>query len=110
MIDLAKKHCEACSAETPRVPPATVATLLSELPGWKAAADGKSITKRYDFANFHDTMAFVNAVAFIAHREDHHPDLEVSYSRCTVRYSTHAIDGLSDNDFICAAKVESLLA
>ena len=55
-------------------------------------------------------MLFVNAVAAIAHREDHHPDLEVSYNSCTVRYTTHAIKGLSENDFICAAKVNALLA
>jgi 4a-hydroxytetrahydrobiopterin dehydratase len=64
----------------------------------------------FQFKNYYETMAFVNAVAWVAHREDHHPDLEVGYNKCTVRYSTHSVGGLSENDFICAAKVDSLLA
>ena len=78
--------------------------------GWEAGAAGKEIFKTYKFANYHETMAFVNAVAWVAHREDHHPDLEVGYNRCRVRYSTHSIGGLSENDLICAAKVEALIA
>jgi 4a-hydroxytetrahydrobiopterin dehydratase len=64
----------------------------------------------FAFTNFHDTMAFVNAVAWIAHQQDHHPDMAVSYNRCTVRWSTHSVGGLSLNDFICAARVDQLLA
>ncbi len=82
---------------------------LAQSPGWEKAGDKEEIAKTFKFNNFHETMAFVNAVAFIAHREDHHPDLEVSYKQCRVRYSTHAIQGLSENDFICAAKIEKLL-
>jgi 4a-hydroxytetrahydrobiopterin dehydratase len=82
------------------------AELLKNLPGWEKA-DG-AIHKAFKFKNFYETMAFVNAVAWIAHREDHHPDMEVGYNRCVIRYSTHAIGGLSENDFICAAKVQSL--
>ena len=67
-----------------------------------------SIERTFTFADFHATMAFVNAVAWMAHREDHHPDLTVGYNRCRVEYSTHAIGGLSENDFICAAKVDAL--
>ncbi|EGQ63942.1 pterin-4-alpha-carbinolamine dehydratase, partial [Acidithiobacillus sp. GGI-221] len=63
----------------------------------------------FRFKNFYETMAFVNAVAWISHREDHHPDLELGYNRCVVHYSTHAIGGLSENDFICAARVDALL-
>ena len=70
---------------------------------------GGWIEKTYNFQNFHETMSFVNAVAFIANHEDHHPDLEVGYKACKVKYITHAIKGLSENDFICAAKVEALL-
>ena len=80
---------------------------LARAPGW-GLADG-AIQKRYDFADYHRTMAFVNAVAWVAHVEDHHPDLAVSYNRCTVRFSTHSVGGLSINDFICAAKVDALL-
>ena len=80
---------------------------LATAPGW-ALVDG-AIQKRYDFADYHRTMAFVNAVAWVAHSEDHHPDLLVSYDRCTVRYNTHSVGGISVNDFICAAKLDALL-
>ena len=75
--------------------------------GWKLI-DG-ALEKTYSFANFHETMAFVNALAWIAHREDHHPDLGVHYDRCLVRWSTHDVGGLSENDFICAARSSALL-
>jgi 4a-hydroxytetrahydrobiopterin dehydratase len=81
------------------------AELLQGLPGWEQT--GGEIHKAFEFKDFYETMAFVNAVAWIAHRQDHHPDLEVGYSRCVVRWSTHKIGGLSENDFICAAKVEA---
>jgi 4a-hydroxytetrahydrobiopterin dehydratase len=82
--------------------------LLVNLAGWEHA-DG-AISKRFEFKNYYRTMAFVNAVAWIAHSEEHHPDLEVSYRSCRVRYTTHAIGGLSENDFICAAKVDALIS
>lgn len=75
--------------------------------GWKLM-DG-ALEKTYRFANFHETMAFVNALAWIAHREDHHPDLALGYSRCTVRFNTHDVDGISVSDFFCAAAVDALL-
>ncbi len=74
--------------------------------GWKLI-DG-SLEKTFTFANFHETMAFVNALAWIAHREDHHPDLALGYSRCTVRFNTHDVDGISVSDFHCAAAVDAL--
>jgi 4a-hydroxytetrahydrobiopterin dehydratase len=74
--------------------------------GWKLI-DG-ALEKTYSFANFHETMAFVNALAWIAHREDHHPDLSLSYGRCTVRFNTHDVDGISVSDFHCAAAVDAL--
>lgn len=80
---------------------------LAGAPGW-ALVDG-SIQKTYTFADYHRTVAFVNALAWVAHAEDHHPDLLVSYSRCTVRFNTHSVGGISINDFICAAKVDALL-
>jgi 4a-hydroxytetrahydrobiopterin dehydratase len=109
MSDLATKRCVPCTAETPRVPPDQVNRLLSTLPGYKADLLVGSISKVYEFGDFYETMAFVNALAFIAHAEDHHPDLAVSYNRCQVTYSTHAIGGLSENDFICAAKIDALV-
>ena len=78
------------------------------LPGWTSAND--RIVKEFKFANYHETMAFVNALAWIAHREDHHPDLEVHYSRCVVTFATHDAGGVTLNDVICAAKTERLFA
>lgn len=109
MSDLVSKRCVACTAETPRVSPEEVNRLLVGLPGYKADLLVGSISKTYEFKNFYETMAFVNALAYIAHVEDHHPDLAVSYNRCSVTYSTHAIGGLSENDFICASKIEALV-
>ncbi len=85
-----------------------VAARLKSLNGWELT--GGEIRKTYDFKNYYETVAFVNGVAWIAHQADHHPDLEVGYNKCTVRYSTHSVGGLSANDFDCATKVEALLA
>jgi 4a-hydroxytetrahydrobiopterin dehydratase len=80
---------------------------LTQVPGWERR--GNAIEKRFKFVNYYETMAFVNATAWISHREDHHPDLEVGYNQCLVRYSTHSVGGLSKNDFICAAKIEAMM-
>ncbi len=92
--------------------PTEVVSRLAAAPGWQLTGDGAdvAIEKTYTFANYHETMAFVNAVAFIAHAQDHHPDLSVHYSRCTVRFNTHDVSGLSPTDFECAAQVDALLA
>jgi 4a-hydroxytetrahydrobiopterin dehydratase len=92
--------------------PTEVVARLAPLDGWKLTGDGEdvAIEKTYRFANYHETMAFVNAVAFVAHAQDHHPDLSVHYNRCVVRYSTHDVKGLSATDFECAARVDALLA
>ena len=110
MDRLVQKRCTACTPNTPRIEAKDVASYLAQAPGFAADADNKQIERRFQFKNYPETMLFVNAVAAVAHREDHHPDLEVSYDSCTVRYTTHAIKGLSENDFICAAKVNALLA
>ena len=81
---------------------------LAQVSGW-ALKDG-AIEKTFAFRNYHETMAFVNATAWISHREDHHPDLSVGYNTCRVAYKTHAIDGLTENDFICAAKIDALFS
>jgi 4a-hydroxytetrahydrobiopterin dehydratase len=106
MADLAQEHCRALPAGTPPLARGEIEGLLHQIPGW--AYDGKVIGRTYSFKNFHETMAFVNAVAWIAHREDHHPDMTVGYNRCKVEYSTHSVGGISRNDFICAAKIEAL--
>lgn len=87
--------------------------LMSQLsPGWHidTSAPGGMLCQTLSFADFHRTMAFVNAIAWIAHEQDHHPDLAVSYKNCTIRWSTHSVGGLSINDFICAARVDALSA
>lgn len=92
--------------------PTQVVSRLAALDGWQLTGDGPdvAIEKAYRFANWHETMSFVNAVAFIAHAQDHHPELSVRYDRCVVRFSTHDVKGLSDTDFECAAQVDALLA
>ncbi|MBA2672926.1 MAG: 4a-hydroxytetrahydrobiopterin dehydratase [Ramlibacter sp.] len=91
--------------------PTEVVMRLAAAPGWKLSGDGANaaIEKTFNFANYHETMAFVNAVAFVAHREDHHPDLSVHYNRCVVRFNTHDVGGISESDFECAARVDALL-
>ena len=109
MNRLRDRHCAACAPGTPPLAPARAAELRAELaPEWQVDADGLALTRDFRFADFHSTMAFVNAVAWIAHVEDHHPDLEVGYGHCRVTFSTHSVGGLSENDFICAAKVDAL--
>ena len=106
---LADRHCEPCHGGIPPLNEAQSRVLVADTPLWKICSDGAAIEREFSFRDFHQTMAFVNAVAWIAHREDHHPDLEVGYNRCRIQYSTHAIDGLSENDFICAARIDALL-
>ncbi|MBN8481474.1 MAG: 4a-hydroxytetrahydrobiopterin dehydratase [Xanthomonadales bacterium] len=107
---LQRDHCVPRKGKEHALDTAEIKRLLALLPGWERDGDGSRIVKSFAFDDFHRTMAFVNALAWIAHREDHHPDFEVGYARCVVRYSTHDVGGLSLNDFICAAHVERLLA
>ncbi|MCC7059106.1 MAG: 4a-hydroxytetrahydrobiopterin dehydratase [Burkholderiaceae bacterium] len=79
---------------------------LTELAGW-SLRDG-ALERSYAFRDYYDTIAFVNALAWMVHGEDHHPDLLVGYNRCTVRFSTHSVNGISENDFICAAKSDAV--
>ena len=106
MNELARKKCQPCEGGIAPLSPQQVQPMLKGLEGW--ALDGKMIAKTYRFANYFETMAFVNAAAWVSHREDHHPDMAVGYNECRVAYVTHAIDGLSENDFICAAKLDAL--
>lgn len=107
--ELARSRCEPRKGKVHALGMPAVQTYLDHLPGWKLAGDENGIGKTFRFDDFHRTMAFVNAVAWIAHVEDHHPDFKVSYPSCELYYSTHDVGGLSLNDFICAAKVEALL-
>jgi 4a-hydroxytetrahydrobiopterin dehydratase len=109
MTRLRDRKCAACAPGTPPLAPARVPDLLSELaPEWQVEPGGQGLTRDFRFADFHETMAFMNAVAWIAHVADHHPDLEVGYDYCRVSFTTHSVGGLSENDFICAAKVDAL--
>ena len=108
LIPLAQAHCLARRGKEHRLSEARVRELLPEVPGWELSEGGQALTRTFSFANYYRTMAFVNALAYMAHTEDHHPDLGVHYDRCVVRYSTHDVGGLSENDFICAAKADAL--
>lgn len=110
MSDLSEKKCVPCEGGVPALSSEKIAKFLSEIPGWLVIQDGKMISRRYEFKNFARTMAFVNLVAYVATQENHHPDVEFGYNYCRVSFTTHAIDGLSENDFICAAKIERALA
>jgi 4a-hydroxytetrahydrobiopterin dehydratase len=106
MNDLTQQRCKPLEGQ-PAMSAAQVESHLARVRGW-VLKDG-AIEKSWHFGNFHETMAFVNALAWIAHAEDHHPDLALGYNRCTVRFNTHSVGGISINDFICAAKVDALL-
>jgi len=109
MTALRDRKCTACAPGTPALGAARATELLAQLtPGWRLAEDGKSLKRAFGFEDFYRTIAFVNAVAWVANAEDHHPDLEVGYNYCRITFSTHSIGGLSENDFICAAKVDAL--
>lgn len=106
-------HRQRCAHQSgAALGPAEQQILLSQLQGWDVddSVPGGVLCKTFTLADFHRTMAFVNAVAWIAHEQDHHPDLSVSYKHCTIRWSTHSVGGLSVNDFICAARVDELSA
>jgi 4a-hydroxytetrahydrobiopterin dehydratase len=106
MSELARRKCKPCEGGVDPYTPEQAQEMLAQLKGW-ILEDGK-LVKLYPFRNYFETMAFVNALAWISHREDHHPDLAVGYNKCRVEYVTHAIGGLSENDFICAAKADVL--
>ena len=108
MADLASLGCKPIPKDTPPLGLEQATELLREIPDWSLTNSSTTISREFRFKDFHQTMAFVNAVAEIAHQTDHHPDLEVGYNRCRVSFSTHSIGGLSDNDFICAARIDSL--
>ena len=109
MTRLRDRKCIPYPSGTPPITPARIGELLPELsPQWHLDAERQVLTRDFKFDNFHATMAFVNALAWIAHVEDHHPDLEVGYGHCRVTFSTHSVGGLSENDFICAAKIDAL--
>ncbi|NOZ52981.1 MAG: 4a-hydroxytetrahydrobiopterin dehydratase [Gammaproteobacteria bacterium] len=108
--DLNQKSCKPCEGGVKPMTQDEAHKMLLQLnDAWQLQTQPFEIQRVFTFKNYYQTIAFVNALAWIAHHEAHHPDIEVSYNRCFVRYSTHAIGGLSENDFICAAKLDALL-
>lgn len=103
--ELLGRHCRHLEGSA-ALDAAAVASHLKALPDWRV--ESGAIVRSYGFADYYETIAFVNALAFMVHREDHHPDLEVGYSRCTVRFSTHSARGITENDLICAAKADAI--
>ena len=104
---LKQKHCKPCEGGMPALTENEIKSYLKELDSWKYS-QGK-ISREFTFKNYYETTAFVNAAVWIAHREDHHPDIEFGYKTCRVSYHTHALKGLTENDFICAKMIDQLL-
>lgn len=109
MSELADQHCVPCEGGISPLTREEAERYLNKIaPDWTLSDDAKIISREFTFKGFYKTIAFVNALAWMANNEGHHPDLEVSWGRCLVNWSTHAIDGLSENDFICAAKTDRI--
>ena len=109
MSDLKQKNCESCEGIGEALNKEQVTNLLPQLnQTLKVDINYTQIQRSFAFKNFYETMAFVNAIAWVANSENHHPDLEVGYNYCHVKFTTHALQGLSLNDFICAAKIDAL--
>lgn len=107
MTELDQQNCQAYSGLAP-MNADELAEPLSRIQHWGPSEDFKSISKNFHFKNYYQTTAFVNAVIYIAHQQDHHPDIQFSYNSCVISFSTHSIGGLSMNDFICAARIDRL--
>jgi 4a-hydroxytetrahydrobiopterin dehydratase len=107
MSELAARRCTPCEGGIPPLTPAEAQRLLAQISSaWALTENTRALRREFKFRDFYRTMSFVNALAHIANIEDHHPDLEVGYNYCRVSYTTHAIGGLSENDFVCAAKID----
>jgi len=107
-LELCSMSCAPLKGPQHALSAGQIAEWLPLLPGWKLAADGSDLRKDYAFRDFAGALAFVNALGWIAEQQNHHPDLELGWGRCRVRFSTHDVVGISRNDFICAAKTEAL--
>lgn len=106
---LAGRHCVACDKGTPPLTEAEAARFLAQVSGWEMR-EAKSLRRRFRFGTFRGSMAFVNAIADVAEDEGHHPDMYISYDRVRIDLTTHAIGGLSENDFIMAARIDAIAA
>lgn len=109
METLLSKKCVPCEGGIPPFTPEEVQQYLSQVPGWSAAGDSKNISREFRFKDFKEALAFVNQVGALAESEGHHPDIHLhGWNKVRLLHSTHAIGGLSENDFILAAKVNAL--
>jgi 4a-hydroxytetrahydrobiopterin dehydratase len=106
MTNLLHRRCQPLSG-APMAEP-EIRSHLNEVPGWHFT--GTRIEKTFTFKNWLETLSFVNAMGWVCHTEDHHPDATLGYNRCVVAFSTHSVGGVSINDFICAAKLNALIA
>ena len=109
MSALCTKKCVPCEGGTPALKANEIEALLPQVKEWAVNEENTCITRVFNFPGFNKTLSFVNAVGWIANQQGHHPEMELSFNRCVVHFTTHAINGLSENDFICAAKVNALL-
>ena len=109
LVPLAHAHCLSLKGSQHKLTQARVAELMLQVSGWALVEDGHALSKTFGFDNYYQTMAFVNALAYMAHQQDHHPDLSVHYNRCVVSLNTHDVDGISATDIECARKMDALL-
>ena len=110
LLPLAQARCAPRRGSEHRLTEASIRELMPQVPEWALVENGHALSRTFAFKDYYRTMSFVNALAHVANAEDHHPDLSVHYDRCVVRFSTHDVGGLSENDFICAAKADALIA
>lgn len=108
MTELNKIRCVGCEGGIPALTKDEIKKFTPQVKDWQVSTDDKWLSRRFNFKDFYHTMAFVNAVAWVSHQENHHPDMEVGYNYCQMKYTTHAVNGLTQNDFICAAKVDAI--
>ena len=110
MSRLSEKKCSVCEGGVLPLDLSAAKIYLADVPSWDLDKTGTSIERKFSFKGYYATMSFVNAVAYVAQQEGHHPDMKVGYNYCHISFTTHAIAGLSENDFICAAKINDLVS
>ena len=109
MSELAEKHCSNNAELAPKLDNIEAESMLTSIEDdWQLDLDQQLLSRQFEFKNYYQTMAFANAVAWIAHQQDHHPDMTISYHHCHIFYTTHSVKGLSIDDFICAARIDAL--
>lgn len=108
MPDLLSLRCQHYDHKAPQLTDSEINKLLKAIPGWQLTPDKPLIYRQFRFKNYYETIAFINAVAWIVHYQDHHPVIRIEYNRCNIEFTTHSINNLSLNDFICAAQINSI--